>query len=159
MSVTSENQSAKDLERLDLALTRLRRLWESPAVKRRFIQLLGAPAELSTIRALRAIERAGEEPSVGDVADLLCVDTSTASRFVDQAVLAGYVSRGTAPHDRRRTVLTHTSLGEQVLEQVKRTRRVLLEELTGDWSIDEVATLALLLDRLAGSVDALERRT
>ncbi len=159
MGMGTEDLTARELERLDLSLTRLRRLWESPAVKRRFVQLLGAPAELSTIRALRAVERAGEEPSVGDVADLLCVDTSTASRFVDHAVLAGFITRGTAPQDRRRTVLTLTSLGQQVLEQVKQARRVLLEELTADWNPEELSTFALLLDRLASSVTALERRT
>jgi hypothetical protein len=77
------------LELLD-ALSELRRFWERPDRKRRFLAELGEPVELATLRTLAAVERseaaADGEPGVCDVAEHLAVDASTASRLAEQAV-------------------------------------------------------------------------
>ena len=153
MSVTT----ASDLQHLDLALSRLRRLWDSPVLRRRLFDQLGLRIEQSLVRTLRAIERTeADAPGVSDVAELLVVDDSTASRLVDQAVAAGLAERTTAAHDRRRCVLRLTPDGTELLERAMHARTSLLRELTAGWPPGDVATLATLLDRLAASVTEAE---
>jgi DNA-binding MarR family transcriptional regulator len=138
-----------DLERLERALVRLRRLWESPPMKRRLLESLGRPVELSLIRTLRAIDWAEGDSGVRQVAETLLVDSSTASRFVDQAVAAGCVKRSTSERDRRCSVLTLTEEGRALLDDVTAVRARLLAEMTEDWSGEDVATLSRLLERLS----------
>jgi DNA-binding MarR family transcriptional regulator len=150
-----------DLNDLDGALVRLRRLWDHPALRRRLLELLGVPVELSLIRTLGAIEErhAEPEPGVRHVADALAVDASTASRFVEQAVAGGWVTRRTCARDRRRCVLALTERGEGLLERVTEVRSALLAELTADWTADDIATLATLLERLDHRIQELEAAT
>jgi len=140
--------SSSDLKDLDAALVGLRRLWEHPAIKRRFQELLGRPVELSLVRTLRAIEQELDEPGVRHVAECLAVDRSTASRLVDQAVAAGCVTRETSARDRRACVLALTDQGIDLLSDVTAVRAKLLAELTDGWSADDVTTLTTLLTRL-----------
>ena len=137
-----------DLNWLDRALVGLRRLWDSPAVKRRFSELLGRHVELSLIRTLRAIET-HDQPGVRHVAEALLVDGSTASRFVDQAVAAGCVTRSTSAQDRRRCVLALTGEGRALLDEVTAVRTALLAELTDGWTVEEITCLSTLLERLS----------
>jgi DNA-binding MarR family transcriptional regulator len=147
---------ASSLERLDAALGGLRRVWEAPAVKRRFLELVGRPLELSVLRTLRAIEQITGEPAVRDVAELLQIDGSTASRFVDQAVAAGYLTRHTSARDKRCCVLALTDTGLALLEDARRARGALLEELTHGWDGHDVEILSALLERLALAVQRVQ---
>lgn len=147
-----------DLERLDAALTRLRRLWQRPAVRAWYRNHLDLEqVDATSYRTLRAIERASDdEVCVGDVAALLELDASTASRLVDAAVAAGYVRRTDSTVDRRRTCLLLTSEGAQRLEQLRAVRLALLHELIAAWEPTDVSALADLLDQLDRAVDSLE---
>lgn len=144
--------SNSDLKHLDAALGRLRRLWDSPAIKERLLEQLGMPVELSLLRTLRAIEWAGDEPGVRHVAAALRVEESTASRFVDQAVAGGCVTRTTSPRDRRRCVLALTDKGTWLLAEATAVRTKFLADVTADWSPAELATLRTLLERFVDSV-------
>ncbi|MDQ3342757.1 MAG: MarR family winged helix-turn-helix transcriptional regulator [Actinomycetota bacterium] len=142
------------------AVTEIRRLWESPRVRRRFTELLGRSVEFSVIRTLAAVQRStAPDPGVRDVAEALHVDSSTASRFVDQAVADGFVERSASAVDRRRCVLALTSEGNALLTGVTNARIELMAGLTADWGDADVATLATGLERLAGSISALERQS
>jgi DNA-binding MarR family transcriptional regulator len=146
------------LTELDAALDGLRRHWESPALRAAFHAHLGRPVELSTVRTLRSIERAGDGPCVGDIADLLMVDHSTASRMVDTAAAAGLASRTPSPRDRRRTVLALTPAGVDLLDAANAARAALLEELTQGWPPEDLELLTSLLRRLTGAVIRMEAR-
>lgn len=141
----------EELRALDAALGGLRRLWDNPETRRWLARQLGEHVELSLYRTLRAIEHAPDPAGVREVAEHLGVSESGTSRLVDQAVLRGYVVRETSPEDRRRTVLTLTPEGAALLARATEARTALLARLTSDWSPDEVATLAHLLDRLTRS--------
>ncbi|MGH3666305.1 MAG: MarR family winged helix-turn-helix transcriptional regulator [Egibacteraceae bacterium] len=141
-----------ELQRLDTALVRLRHLWDSPDIKRRFLELLGRPVELSLVRTLRAMEIAAGDPGVSAVAETLHVDASTASRFVDQAVARGWVSRNTSTQDRRRCVLALTDDGAELLVEINTARAELLAELTNGWPDADVTVLSALLERLSQSL-------
>lgn len=149
------------LARLDVAVGRLRRLWESPHLKRRFLDGMGVQIETAVIRVLRAVGEGGADADtgVGEVAAGLAVEASTASRLVDQAVAHGYLNRDASPKDRRRTVLSLTPSGKQILARATQVREALLLELTDDWSDADVESLASLLERLARRVAELETRS
>ncbi len=147
------------LERLDIAFGRIRRLWESPALKRRFVARLGVPIDPGVIRTLRAVEQIPDEPGVSDVASWLNVDTSTASRLVDGAVAAGYLERRACERDRRRCRLSVTPEGAAVLDRIIKVRSELLAELTDGWSQKELEGLSELLERLADRIADLEEKS
>lgn len=140
------------LERLDVAFGRLRRIWDSPVLRREFQRRIGIVVEAGAIRVLRAVQRttaSADECGVSDVAEELQVDISTASRLVEQTVTAGWLSRHTSSLDRRRSVLDVTDAGAEVLERATRVRAEILGELTSGWSDADADQLATLLERLA----------
>lgn len=94
-----------------------------------------------------------------DAAAWLCVDASTASRMVDAAVTAGYLERRRSERDRRRSVVTLTKSGNQMLDRVLATRQELLAELTNDWSDGDVELFTELMERLAERVSDMEDRS
>ncbi|HWM18585.1 MAG TPA: MarR family winged helix-turn-helix transcriptional regulator [Ilumatobacteraceae bacterium] len=147
-----------DLERLDAALGRIRRLWDRPEVKQWFQARLDLESvDASVYRTLRAVRQvAGSDPSVNGVAGVLRVDASTASRFVERAVTAGFVSRSVAPDDRRRSSLELTAAGNERLLVLRDVRVRFLADLTAAWPDDDVVALTGLLDRLDASVGRLD---
>jgi DNA-binding MarR family transcriptional regulator len=94
--------------------------------------------------------------TVSDAAAWLCVDASTASRMVEAAVTAGFLERRRSEHDRRRSVVTLTKSGNQMLDRVRAARQELLGELTEDWSERDVELFTELMGRLAGRVAEME---
>lgn len=152
----SIDQSADPLDQLDDALVAVRRVLQRPDYRRQLIKRLGNVERLSTIRILRAVERVGESCSVGDVADLLAIDPSTASRLVEEAVARGYLVRGACRQDRRKAQLRITDEGQGLLDRMTGVRRTLLAEVTADWESSEVSDLVHRLHRLLAGFDRLE---
>ena len=141
------------IQQLADSLSELRRFWERPDRKRRFLAELGEPIEFGVLRALIAVDRHRDGspgrsgPGVSDVAATLSIDTSTASRLLDQAVGVGYIVRVPEPDDRRRTHLEVTDEGRRVLDRANAIRHRWLTEITAGWSAGEVERLAELLTR------------
>lgn len=136
------------IEELDRALLVLRRLWQRPEITAFFRARLDRPLRIEYYRTLTAIERSPHRPSVGELADVLGVDPSTASRLVDRMASRGYVRREEDTDDRRRSTLELTPLGQSVLRKLREVRVAVLAELTKDWKASEIADLARLLVRL-----------
>lgn len=136
-----------DLERLDQALLRLRRFFETPTV----VDDDGSPVELSTLLVLDAITSAHgaatDNWTVRDVARRLEVAHSTASRFVARAEKAGAVTRAPSDTDRRETVVEATGAGRALAERAAYFRLTRLDGITDTWEPCDVATLAGLLTR------------
>lgn len=153
------NSNNAVIQRVDLALVRMRRLMESSSVRRKFYARLGAPVDHSTTQVLRAIitKGADDPASVGDVAAHLMVDASTASRLVDQVVRAGYVERTSCDDDRRRTRLLITAEGHELLDNAAAVRSEMISEWVADWPADDLHQLAELLERYIDSIVAVER--
>lgn len=142
---------------LDEALLDLRRVWMHPRLLRRFAEEVGTDVELATLRTLRAIETGGGRAALGisELAAVLAVDASTASRLVEHAVADGYVTRRSSARDRRRTELALTAEGERLLARSTEVRARMLGRATRDWGDDEVIVLAELLSRLQGDLRGL----
>jgi len=146
---------ASVIDSLDEALVAVQRIPRRPGYRRRLVAPLELPGGLATFRVLRAVERLSPDPTIGEVAEALAIDPSTASRAVDRCVAEGLVARE-AGLDRRKTHLQLTDAGREVLTRVTRNRRRLLTEVAGDWDEGEVAQLVTRLRLLLEGFDRIE---
>ncbi|MFI1622537.1 MarR family winged helix-turn-helix transcriptional regulator [Streptomyces lydicus] len=120
----------------------------------------GAPAggaEFDVLDVVEAAEEAGEPVGVRGVAEALRVDQPRASRLVASAVAAGWVERRAHRTDGRRAPLAVTSEGRAVLEQAHGFRRAAVEQVTAEWSEDELAVFARLFTRFVDGFGELRR--
>ena len=112
----------------------------------------GQAGNPSTLRVLRAVElhqRPGGGACIGDVAEYLGVEHSTASRTVSAIVAAGLLTKTPAAEDQRRSVLMLTEAGRTTLSSVTQQHR----DLVADWPDADIDTLVTLLTRLAERVE------
>ena len=136
---------------IDEALIRMRRLWGGSTTATDLRRDAGGGVELSTVLVADAVDRgrrASGTAGVGDVATLLDVAPSTASRLVDRAVAVGMVERGPAP-DARRCTLTLTDAGHDLVRRATAYRSDHLRQVLEDWTASDVETFAALLYRFA----------
>lgn len=141
----------EDLQRLDAALMRLRRLWTGPRASARLPADQGQPdgVELSTVLVVDAAVRRPPPLTVGEVAVHLDVAPSTASRLVNRAVSAGMVDRTVDPSDSRRLVVRPTAAGLALHERAAAFRAEYLASVLQGWSPGELHTFVAALDRFA----------
>ena len=139
-------------EQLDELLTRIHVARQRPEWRKRLLGSTAPVASVSTLRVLRAVEQceiSGRGASVGDVAEYMAVEHSTASRSVGALVAAGMLSKTLAAEDQRRCVLVLTDTGRGVLSTVTSRRREMVADVVAGWPDDDVDALVTLLDRLA----------
>jgi DNA-binding MarR family transcriptional regulator len=144
-----------DLQVLDEALVRLRRLWT--ASRAHVVDELGRRVEMSSVLVVEACARAGEattEVTVGDVAAFLDVEPSTASRMVDRAATAGLVLRTASTVNGRRAALRLTDSGRGLRARATDARLGWLGGVVADWPHEDVHVLAAVLTRFADAVAA-----
>ncbi len=137
---------------LDELLTRIHVARQRPGWRRRLLEESGPVTSVTTLRALRAVERCqqvGGGASVRDVAEYMAIEQSTASRTVAAVVASGLLTKTSATDDQRRCVLVLTEVGQKALAEVTDRRRELVAETIADWPDADVDTLVSLLDRLA----------
>lgn len=147
-------------DQLDELLTRIHVARQRPNWRRRLLDGAGPVTSVSTLRVLRAVERhqlLGSGASVGDVAEHLAVEHSTASRTVSAVVTAGLIAKSAAPEDQRRSVLVLTDAGQKALTTVTERRRDLVAEAVADWPGADVDTLVTLLQKLTERVEESAR--
>ena len=136
---------------LDELLVRVHTVRQRPGWRRRLIDDSGSVAGLSTLRVLRAVEqkeKSGQGASIGEVAEYMAVEHSTASRSVANVVAAGLLTKTLSPDDQRRCVLVLTDAGRKALSKVTGRRRQMVAETVADWPAEDVDTLVGLLERL-----------
>lgn len=154
---TRASARAELIDALDDALVSVQRVPRRPGYRRRLLGSLDLPGGLGAFRVLRAVERAPDRaPSIGDIAEALAVDPSTASRVVERCVGAGLLTRTAQAGDRRRARLRLTDAGSDLLGQVSRNRRDVLGEVAGDWDDENLEQLLRLLRTLLAGLGRLE---
>ncbi|MGU3501653.1 MarR family winged helix-turn-helix transcriptional regulator [Mycobacterium sp. C31M] len=147
-------------DQLDELLTRIHVARQRPNWRRRLLDGAGPVTSVSTLRVLRAVERhqlQGSGASIGDVAEHLSVEHSTASRTVSAVVAAGLIAKSAAPEDQRRSVLVLTDTGQKALTAVTERRRDLVADAVADWPGADVDTLVTLLEKLTERVEESAR--
>ncbi len=117
-----------------------------------------ASGELSTpgFGALVALHR-GQASRVSDLASVLQIDQSVASRQVAALQAAGFVERTVDPDDRRAHLLGVTDAGRAALGDVHQKLTDALGDALRAWDPDDVVVLARGLERLIASFDELHR--
>lgn len=95
---------------------------------------------------------AGGPRRAGALAEVACIDPSTASRQIDTLVRLGLVERQADPSDGRATVLVATQAGVEVQQRMRRNRDKLMAELVEDWPDEDVENLTRLLGRFNASL-------
>jgi DNA-binding MarR family transcriptional regulator len=133
------------------ALFRLVRFW-SRRWPGQVAAEVGEQGRLQDIQVVEAVDAAGDEVSVADVAHQLGIDRSGASRFVADAVAHGYLRRGSAAADGRRAVLALTPAGRELLDGARAWQERVFGELTAHWPAADAAAFADHLQRLAGEL-------
>lgn len=136
---------------LDELLVRIHTVRQRPGWRRRLIDTSGSVPTLSTLRVLRAVEqreKTGQGASIGDVAEYMAVEHSTASRTVANVVTAGLLTKTQDAGDQRRCVLALTDTGRQALADVTERRREMVAETVAHWRESDVDTLVDLLEQL-----------
>ncbi|OCB48895.1 MarR family transcriptional regulator [Mycobacterium vulneris] len=141
---------------LDELLVRIHTVRQRPGWRRRLIDASGSVPSLSTLRVLRAVEqreKAGHSASVGDVAEYMAVEHSTASRTVANVVAAGLLTKTQDTEDQRRCVLALTAAGRQALADVTERRQEMVAETVAGWPESDVDTLVDLLQQLVADFE------
>ena len=93
----------------------------------------------------------GRATAPGDLAALLDVHPSNATRLVDRLVGKGLLDRAEIEQDRRGIALSVTAEGRAVLGRVHRHRRQVLGEVIGRMDTDEVTAVGAALGRFASA--------
>ena len=107
---------------------------------------------------LRLLQAAGPL-NVSALADRLNLDGSTVTRQVTALEKDGLVRRTPDPTDGRGTVIAPTDSGLGQVDAVRKARREVYDVVLGDWSADDRAQLAAVLERLTGTLDGYLRRS
>ncbi|GAB3589564.1 hypothetical protein GCM10027446_02280 [Angustibacter peucedani] len=87
------------------------------------------------------------------LAEVLCADPSTVSRQAAALVEAGLVERRPDPDDGRAVQLVATDRGAELFATVRAERDALIAGVLQDWDVDDVRTLATLLDRFTTDLE------
>lgn len=108
--------------------------------------------KLGSIWALRAIEVAGVESRVQDLAVTLGITVGAASKIVDRLEAAGFVERTPHETDGRSHRITPTKLGEKTLRKAMRAlTRAVGASLANGASEISIEGLAANLERISGA--------
>ena len=118
-----------------------------------FADLPDAVFEL--LDALAGARERGESLTVTEVAVLLDVDQPRASRLAGLALDASLLRREADQRDGRRSLLTLTTGGDEVLARIHDFRRRVVAEATRGWSHEDRAAFARLLPRFVHDLSAL----
>jgi DNA-binding MarR family transcriptional regulator len=113
--------------------------------------------KIGVLEAIAAVRDTGEV-SVNDVAWLLGVDQSVASRMVSRAVQDGLVRQQTSVRDRRRVSLYLTPAGEELLSAAHDWQEEMFLQLTHGWAKRDVERFASYLDRLVSRLHDADGR-
>jgi DNA-binding MarR family transcriptional regulator len=103
---------------------------------------------------IRAVD--AEEPTVGQLAELLGVTRQAASKLADEMVQRGYLLRAADPSDRRRTRLRLSAKGRRVRVRAAQESAAIEAELravAGDRAVDGLRKALLTFVEREGALD------
>lgn len=107
----------------------------------------------ATLAIIRALDARGPLP-VNEIAQVLRVDISVASRQVSLMADEGYVERLVDPADRRVRTIALSENGHARTREIEAALEARTREIFADWGTDEIDEAITVLHRLAGTVGA-----
>lgn len=115
----------------------------------------GGPSAVGHVLAVDAVAAcAATGATVGDVARLLGLDRSGASRMVAAAEAGGYLERRRVESDARMVRIRLTAAGDALIAAAEQWQRAAFAELTAEWPDEDRVRFAEYLHRLAAQVGA-----
>lgn len=138
----------EDLLRIEEALASVVGLVGLPRVHERLMAKARVRIDPSAYPVLRQLSQS-EPMRLSELAKLLGVDVSTASRTVKRLESDGLVVKTLDQFDGRASVLRLSGDGRELLGRLRAARHELMGEVFATWSCDELASLAPLLERAA----------
>src|SRR3546814_10321444 len=138
-------------ERVRTAWRELRRVASTPEV-RAAVYDPAAPLDPGQADALDPVVTHGP-CRMSDIAVVLRVDRSSATRAVDRLEAAGLVARRADPDDARGIVVAATQAGRALLGRVRDRATAMLAEVLATFSTEDRDRLAELMERLVGALD------
>lgn len=120
---------------------------------RREAYRLAPPEAGGWLGALSVTARHPDGLRPSELADVLHVDLSVASRHVAHLEELGYVQRSADPNDGRATIITATEAGRAWTTAFASEFADHLQHVLAEWSDDDVTTLTTLLQRFGASIE------
>jgi DNA-binding MarR family transcriptional regulator len=146
---TEEDQLAA----IERGFSTLLRWGNLPRIRERFIAAGGVALDAGSYSILRRLDERGAM-RLSELAQLVGLDLSTASRQVQHLQGTALVERVAVEEDRRASLLSLTDEGRGVLARSRVARRAVITELISGWSPAEREKLAWMLNRLADELVA-----
>lgn len=137
-----------DLLTIEEALASVVGLAGLPRVHERLMAKAGVRIDPSVFLVLRRVSQ-NEPLRLTELAKLLGVDVSTASRAVKRLELDGLVVKTLDERDGRALALGLSRDGRKLLRRLRAARHEMMLEVFATWSCDDLASLAPLLERAA----------
>jgi DNA-binding MarR family transcriptional regulator len=147
--------TAAPLDEISAFITYVSRLATSDAVRRRVAgaaERLVTPAESA---ALRAVADTGPVTFKG-LAEHLELDQTTISRTANRLLEVGLVTRETDPGDRRKSWLSITADGDEMLHRLQHVATQWYEFAISEWTPEEQRALGDALARFRHDLQRLE---
>ncbi len=144
-----------DLARFEAALINLVRRANDPRGNKAIRRVAGTDIERAGAVMLARVEEL-EPARLSALAEAAGVDISTASRQVARLVDEGYVLRQPDPNDGRASAHSLSPSGRDLRHRLSLARRNWIEGLLADFTLEERASFADLLDRFVVAMDAAQ---
>ncbi|NYF09390.1 DNA-binding MarR family transcriptional regulator [Leifsonia sp. AK011] len=103
------------------------------------------------IRLLEFLAGSSSGVGISEIAEAVEVDQPRASRLVADGAARGFVTRSVDPGDARKSVVTITDAGRQMLDTVRAGRTSAVTDALSGFTPDETALFAELLSRFAAA--------
>lgn len=146
-----------NIELINNSLMRMRRYMTKPPGGEWRVPGTDTTFEFAKIAACEAVYHLSKEGlvSVGDIANELTLEHSTASRLLADCEADDLIRRTRDAVDRRKVNIALTEWGGHVAKTAVLLHAELLQRLLGEWKPSDVAKFAVLLDRFSTSVGEL----
>jgi DNA-binding MarR family transcriptional regulator len=141
------------VDRFEEALQTVARSITQVRLHERLLRSAGVRLDRASAALLRKLLTEKDSLRITELAEMLGVDTPTVTRKVQQLEREGLIVRQSDPDDRRASKIRLTPAGRRSLERVRQASRAWLDQLLGDWSDDDLSTLAELLGRFAEDLE------
>jgi len=149
-------RARSEVAEVEESLERLFRLTVNRRMDTRQAVAVGVAVTRAGYAVLRSVEGAGEL-TLGEVARECSMDPAAAGRQVKVLEDEGLVERDTTD-DARVTTVRLTGDGRDVYRRIRQVRTAYMADVLDDWSPEDRATLARLVDRLVGDLKAVPFR-
>ena len=109
---------------------------------------VGSKITINGVHILQAIEEAGEQPSMKNIAETLNITAGTLSVGLKRLIEGGYVTKTQSAADKRIYLLALTPTGKKVCKIHSKYHQELIDTITRNLSTKEEAALVDLISKV-----------